>query len=258
MNDQHIGIIGGGRITRIMLDAWSRSNHLPKTVVVSDMDPTVLATLQTEFQGIIVTKQNSKAAEQDIVLLALHPPAFAGCLTEIQASIQPQSIVISLAPKWSMNKISQALGGFERLVRIIPNAPSLVGQGFNPLSYSSCLSLPERQEIASLFQPLGAHPEVQEDLLEAYAIISAIGPTYFWYQFYQLIDLARDFGITQEAAVTAVSNMLLGAVKTMTESGLPSEAVMDLIPVRPLANLEKMVKETYRDTLSELFRKLKN
>jgi pyrroline-5-carboxylate reductase len=111
--------------------------------------------------------------------------------------------------------------------------------------------------VNSLLAPLGACPEVAEETLEAYAILSAMGPTYLWYQLYQLVDLGGEFGMTRDAALQAVTAMAAGAADTMTEARLSPEAVMDLIPVKPLAPIEATVKESYASVLSALHAKLK-
>jgi pyrroline-5-carboxylate reductase len=111
--------------------------------------------------------------------------------------------------------------------------------------------------VLSLFTPLGACPEVPEDTLEAYAIVAAMGPTYLWYQLYQLINLGCEFGLTREAATEAVVAMMDGAASTIAGAGLAPEGVMDLIPVKPLASMEPTVKDAYASTLSALHKKLK-
>ena len=84
-----------------------------------------------------------------------------------------------------------------------------------------------------------------------------MGPTYLWYQLYQLIELGCAFGLGRGAAETAVASMVRGAVDTMTNSGLSPDAVMDLIPVKPLGSIEPMVSEAYASTLTGLHQKLK-
>ena len=111
--------------------------------------------------------------------------------------------------------------------------------------------------MRSLLAPLGAHPEVAEEALEAYALLSGMGPTYLWFQLYQLVDLGCEFGMTREAALQAVTAMAAGAARTMTEAHLSPEAVMDLIPVKPLAPIEPTVKASYASVLSALHAKLK-
>jgi len=252
-----VGMVGGGRIARILLGGWMRANRSLPRLVVSDSNPESLNRLEAEFPSIVVTQANREAARQPVVLFALHPPAFAGVLAEIKESLSPESVLVSLAPVWTMSRICGALGGFNRLARVIPNAPSIVGQGHNPVCFSEQLSAEDRARVLALFAPLGACPEVAESALEAYAIVAAMGPTYLWYQLYQLIDLGVEFGLTRDAAVEAVAAMVHGTSSTMTKAGLPPEGVMDLIPVKPLAAIEPSVKEAYVNTLTALHNKLK-
>ena len=252
-----IGFVGGGRVARILLGGWKRANRPLPQVVVSDSDAGARERLQAEFPSIVVTQDNREAARQGVVLFALHPPAFPEVLGEIKDSLAPDAILVSLAPKWTMGRMSGLLGGFNRLARVIPNAPSVVNKGYNPLSFSGQLTAADRARVLSLLTPLGACPEVPEDTLEAYAIVAAMGPTYLWYQLYQLIDLGCEFGLTREAATAAVVAMMDGATSTMAAAGLAPEGVMDLIPVKPLAAMEPTVKEAYASTLGALHKKLK-
>jgi len=257
MDQPGIGIIGGGRVARILLGGWTRAGRAVSDVVVSDIDQEALNRLRTQFPSINVSQDNRQAAAQRTVLFALHPPAFPSALSEIKASLSPSAVMVSLAPKWTMSAIRAALGGFDRLARVIPNAPSIVNKGYNPVTFSDGLPSNSRADVLSLLSPLGDCPEVAEDTLEAYAIVAAMGPTYLWYQLYQLVDLARRFGLAQEEAECAVAAMVNGAVETMAASGMGPEAVMDLVPVKPLAALEATVRDGYVNTLTALHDKLK-
>ncbi len=253
-----LGFVGGGRVVRILLAGWKRAHWSLPPVVVSDTDAGTRERLEAEFPSIVTTPDNREAARQGLVLFALHPPAFPDVLGEIKDTLDPGAIFVSLAPKWTMSRMSGLLGGFNRLARVIPNAPSIVNRGYNPLSFSAQLSPADRARVLSLFTPLGASPEVAEDTLEAYAIVAAMGPTYLWYQAYQLIDLGCEFGLAREAATAAVVAMLDGSAGTMAAAGLAPEGVMDLIPVKPLAAMEPTVKEAYASTLGALHKKLKS
>jgi pyrroline-5-carboxylate reductase len=256
MIDVKVGFVGGGRVARIVLGGWSRSRHWPGEVVVSDVDQAGLQRLQAEFPRILCTEDNRRAAAQQVVLFALHPPAFPAVLAEIATSLQSRAIFVSLAPKWTTSRLCEALGGFDRIARVIPNAPSIVNAGHNPVAFSPRLADDDRARVRSLFAPLGSSPEVPEDVLEAYAIVAAMGPTYLWPQLYQLVELGRQFGMTEQAAMDAVVAMAYGSTKTMSESGLTPEGVMDLIPVKPLAAFEPVLRQTYTETLGALHRKL--
>jgi pyrroline-5-carboxylate reductase len=257
MNIRTIGFIGGGRIAQILLTGWQKAGQLPRHIVVSDSNPDVLQGLQERFPAIKTTTDNRVPAEQSLVFLALHPPAIGGLLAEIGAVLKPDALFISLAPKLSIAKLTSGLGGFDKLVRMIPNAPSAIGVGYNPVAFSASLTEAEKAELLSLFQKWGKCPEVAEEKLEAYAILTAMGPTYFWFQYQELLQLGLTFGLDKPEIETGLAEMLTGAVKTLYESGLSADAVMDLVPVRPLAEDESAIRGMYRNRLETLYQKLK-
>lgn len=258
MSDQTIGFIGGGRIARVFLGGWTRAGRSCSAIVVSDSDAAVLARLQEQFSTITaVANDNAAAAAQDIVFVALHPPAIPDALAQAKSSLKSQAIVVSLAPKWTIAKLAGLLDGFDRLARAIPNAPSIVGTGFNPVTYASALPMTERDVVRSLFAPLGNCCEVAEEKLEAYAILTGMGPTYFWPLLYELITLGEAFGLSRSEAESGVKQMLTGTVATMMESGLSATGVQDLIPVKPLAEMEQAILDAYRTKLPALYQKIK-
>ncbi len=137
---------------------------------------------------------NMQVIQNEIVFLAIHPPVIAGTLGEL--SVQSGSIIVSLAPKFTISKIFELTNGASKIVRMIPNAPSMIGKGFNPVSYSAGISESDRNVLSELFGALGECKEVPEQNLEAYAILTAMGPTYLWYQLYELQRLVTEYGLS--------------------------------------------------------------
>ncbi|MCY2952871.1 MAG: NAD(P)-binding domain-containing protein [Planctomycetota bacterium] len=258
MNGRSIGFVGGGRITRIILEGWQKAGVVPAQVVVSDASDAPLAKLKQQWPQVrAAVNGNAEAAGQDIVFLAVHPPVLADVAAQIKASLQSNAILVSLAPKFTISKLSQLLGGFARIARVIPNAPTVVGAGFNPIAFAPDFSDTEKRAVLDLWAPLGDCPQVAEDKLEAYAILTAMGPTYFWYQFYELCGLAESFGLTSQEANTGLEKMVTGAIQTMLHSGLSAEQVKDLIPVKPLGEAEASMVEMYRTRLAGVMQKIK-
>ena len=97
---------------------------------------------------------------------------------------------------------------------------------------------------------------VPERTLEAYAVIAAMGPTYFWFQWQALRELAGSFGLPAADADRALRAMLDGAVRTFFDAGLTPEQVLDLVPVKPLAEREGQILQAYREVLPALHAKL--
>jgi len=174
----------------------------------------------------------------------------------LKKGLKPQAILISLAPVLKIDKISALLDGFNRIVRMIPNAPSIIHQGYNPVVFGSEIEETKKTWLLNLFKYWGESPEVAEEKLEAYAIITAMGPTYFWPQWIKLQQLGTQFGLDEAELKTALSAMLTGAVNTLYYSGLPAEAVMDLIPVYPMKDDEQKIRKLFDNSLTALYQKL--
>ncbi len=259
MTNKTIGFIGGGRVARIILGGFLRAGKMPQQVVVSDTNVEVLNRLQETFPTIhVVPNDNKQPASQALVFLGLHPPALGNLLAEIRPCLSPDAILVSLAPKLSIAKLSEGLGGFSRIARVIPNAPSIINAGYNPVAFSRTLAETEKAELCGFLNVLGKCPEVAEENLEAYAILTAMGPTYLWFQLYELEALAQSFGLTRAEVEAGIKEMVVGAVRTMYESGLSPAEAMDLIPVKPIGEEEANIKQLYHTKLEALFKKLKS
>lgn len=256
MNEQTIGFIGGGRVTRILAGGWKRAGLSLARVVVHDSNAdamTALARLHPEVR----TGDLRTATACSILFLAVHPPAMNAVLAGLKGAVSADTLVVSLAPKFTLAKLAEGLGGHRLLARVIPNAPSLIGAGYNPMAFAEGLDAAVRHRLLALLAPLGEAPEVAEAKLEAYALLTGMGPTYLWFQLQTLRELAVEFGLDEAEVTPALKRMVCGSTRTLLESGLSAAEVMDLVPVKPLAEDQPAIEAAYRNRLPALFAKIK-
>jgi len=258
MKNRSLGFIGGGRVTRIILEGLRKKGKEFAEIVVSDVSEEALARIRALYPGArTILADNRAPAASDLVFLALHPPACGAALDEIKGVLRPDAVLISLAPKITIARLSEKLGGFSRIGRMIPNAPSIIGAGYNPITYPPGLENQERAAISGVLAALGECPEVPEKDLEAYAILSAMGPTYFWFQWEELECLSAGFGLRNEDARKALGAMIEGAARAYFHSGLAAGEIMDLVPVKPLKDDEEDIRSKYRARLKPLYEKIR-
>jgi pyrroline-5-carboxylate reductase len=257
MDHPSIGFVGGGRVATIIVAGLDRAGQRPPRVVVSDPSPTALEALGGRVPGIELTSDNVVAATCDVVFLAVHPPVIREVAAQIAPHLRPDAVVISLAPKLTLGGLVGMFGGFDRIVRVIPNAPSIVGAGYNPVCFGPGVDITAHQVVLDLLDPLGECPQVAEADLEPYAILTAMGPTYLWFQLYELLDQAASSGLDRETAQRSLRAMVEGTLATMEQSGLPAAEVMDLVAIRPLGEGEASVLELYRSNLPPLLARLR-
>jgi len=252
---QRVGFIGGGRVARVLVGGWRHAGVLPVEILVSEPDDAAFA----QLAGLCPEARRSsmgEAAATAVVFVALHPPVMGPLLPALRPCLGAHAVVVSLAPKIPLRALTAGLGTV-RVARMIPNAPSIIGRGYNPVVFGDRLDAAARESLAALFAPWGAWPEVPERDLEAYAILTGMGPTYYWYQWQALREAAGQFGLSPERTDEALRHMLDGALATLLQSGLPPAGVMDLIPVRPLQAIEESVTAAYGTALPALHAKIR-
>ena len=257
MKAKSLGFIGGGRITRIFLQAFANKKTDFSSIVVSDTNMDVLNDLKTRFPKISIIDTPSLAAKQDIVFIALHPPVIMDVLQQISHDVTEHTTVVSLAPKISIEKIASKLGRVKNIVRLIPNATSVINEGYNPVCFAKETHDWDKPTLLETFRILGHTFEVPEQKLESYAIMSAMLPTYFWFQWKELIELGCQIGLTEDESLNSVRDTMLAVLRTYFYSGLTPDEVIDLVPVKPIGDSEAQIKEIYRDKLIPLFEKIK-
>ena len=253
---QSLGFIGGGRITKILLKAFENKDAKFDKVVVTDPDNEVLTKLKKSFP-FIQTENASVAAEQDIVFISLHPPVIMDALESLKSNFKNDAVVISLAPKINLDKLSSKLPQVKKIVRLIPNATSFINEGFNPVCFTSGITVSDKKDILKLLKLCGKTFEVSEEKLESYAIMSAMLPTYFWFQWNKLADIGQKIGLSEQESKDSINETIVASLNLLYKSGLKPEEVVDLIPVKPIGEHEPQINEIYQSKLIGLFEKIK-
>ncbi len=256
MKAKSLGFIGGGRITRIFLQAFVNKKAIFESISVFDINSQTLQALKLEFPFIQTLTSASEAAKKDIVFLALHPPVIMETLEKIKADVTEKTIFISLAPKITIAKMASVLP-VDQIVRLIPNATSVINHGYNPVSFTHKMSEIQKLYILEMLNLLGHTFETAEEKLEGYALLSAMLPTYFWFQWNELEALGTQMGLTETECRESVFETMSAALNTMYDSGMSPTEVMDLIPVKPIGENESQIKTMYQEKLMGLFEKIK-
>jgi pyrroline-5-carboxylate reductase len=256
MKTKSLGFIGGGRITRIFLQAFANKKAIFDSISVFDTNQETLQALKLEFPYIQVISTAAEAASRDVVFLAVHPPVVMETLEKIKSAVSEQTIFISLAPKITIIRMAAILP-INQIIRLIPGATSIINHGYNPVCFASGMSEIQKWYILEMLNLLGHTFETAEEKLEGYALLSAMLPTYFWFQWHELENIGMEFGLSDAECRESIFETLNAALNTMYRSGRCPKEVMDLIPVKPIGENEDQIKAIYREKLTNLFEKIK-
>jgi len=252
-----IGFIGGGRITRIFLKAFEKAKIETDAIVVMEPNGENLSKLAASFAGITTESEIAKSALCDVVFIAVHPPMVMETVSKLKGVINDKTLVVSMAPKFTIDKISEALGGHRELARINPSANGITGKGLNAVAFGPGISEDSRNTLITMLSALGKNYVVPDSKIEAYAVISAMGSTYFWFQLQKLDELAVQFGMDPKESKEVITEMMNGTIDTLFFSGMSADEVKDLVPVKPLGEHEEMINSAFDDKLRGIFAKIK-
>lgn len=256
MKTTSLGIIGGGRVTRIILQGFKNKKTDLKSVKVYDHHQDTVEALKQEYPEIELAASPAEAADARVVIIALHPPVIMEMIGQIAGIVSEETILVSLAPKVTIEEMSGTIQT-GNIVRMIPNATSYINKGFNPIVFHQGMGKKDRKMIMKLFKPLGKLIKTEEHKLEGYAIMSGMLPTYFWFQFQELENIGIQTGLSAKEAQKAIRSTLKPSVDLYFKSGLTPPEVIDLIPVRPLAENEEEIRSMYNNKLLGLYNKIK-
>lgn len=255
-NNSHLGFVGGGRVTRIILRAFANKSVEFKSVMVVEPDKAVMSKLQSDFHGISAVTYDELAEESDLIFLAVHPPSVMEVAGKISGKTLKDAIIISLAPKITIEKLSGVLKN-NVVARMIPNATSYISEGYNPISFDKNVPQKIRTDLVRILEPLGENFVVEENKLESYAIISAMLPTYFWFQWHKMEEIALATGFKSSEAKKLIQLTLEKSLKLFYDSDLTAEEVIDLVPVKPIGDHEEEIENILETKLLSLYNKIK-
>jgi pyrroline-5-carboxylate reductase len=251
-----VGFIGGGRITKIFLQGFKNADFGLESVKVFEPNAETFEKLAFIFPAVEKAETAEAAASQAIVFIAVHPPVVMETLQNIKNAVTESTIVVSLAPKITLEKMASVLPT-KKLARMIPNATSFINKGFNPIAFSAGFEGKSKKQLLKFLKILGKTFETDEAKFEGYAIVSAMLPTYFWFQWQEMENIAIETGLSEKEAKKAVKQTLKKALNLYYDSALTPAEVMDLIPVKPIGESEAQIKGIYREKLIGLYEKIK-
>jgi len=254
MSEVTVGFIGSGRVTAFMLEGFAHAGSRVRAIL-ADIDPALSAKRASLAPFAVDAGTDfARAANCDIVFLALHFPAFADASAAISGHLKPGAIVVSLAPKGDMRTISGMLKT-DRIARFLPNAPSSIGTGYNPVAYADALGDADRAALSALFSAFGETRAIAERDFAAFAVLCAMGPTYLWPILDEMRQLGIGFGLTAGDARDLVAYMAEGAASLML-SGKSHAELMDMVPLKPMAANEGTIRDLFRKDLGAMHAKL--
>lgn len=133
--DKKIGFIGCGNMGKAILGGLIASGQVqPGQIWVYTPSPDKVAALRDQY-GINAASSAQEVAQiADIVFGAVKPGIMTKVLGDIASSLNKESLVVSIAAGVTLEQLARALGHDRKIIRAMPNTPSLVNAGMTSVT----------------------------------------------------------------------------------------------------------------------------
>jgi pyrroline-5-carboxylate reductase len=132
-NTRAIGVIGAGVMGEALISALISAGISPHSITISEKRDDRVKELVDKY-GILVEALEANVSKADVLLLVVKPQDIFTLLTDIGDFINPSTLVVSFAAGKRIEFISSLLGGKSPVIRVMPNTPTLVGEGMAAMS----------------------------------------------------------------------------------------------------------------------------
>lgn len=219
MNQQSkVAVIGAGVMGEALIAALISSGVNPDRITISEKREERAQELIARY-SIKQAALSSNVADADALLLVVKPQDMASVLEDIKGSINPTAVVITFAAGKTISFITSGLGTANPVVRVMPNTPTLVGEGMAAASMGAGVTDEQRDFVLGFLGATGKVIEVSEELQDAVTATSGSGPAYFFAFVEAMVAGAQELGLSQEDATTLTVQTIVGAAKLLNQSG---------------------------------------
>lgn len=223
-----LGFIGFGNmasaIVRGILDAG-----IVKKEEITASDASEKARETAAALGIHGTCDNREAAACDTVFLAVKPQFYQTVIAEIAPTVTKETLIITIAPGWTLEKLGSTFGKPVKLIRTMPNTPAMVGEGMTALCCGESVSAADQAYACSLLESFGRCAVIPERMMEAVIVASGSSPAFVYMFIEALADSAVREGMPRDMAYRFAAQSVLGSAKMVLETGLHPGALKDMV-----------------------------
>jgi pyrroline-5-carboxylate reductase len=215
-----IAVIGAGNMGEALVAGMVAAGAAtPGELHATDVLTDRLDRLKARYQIRVSSDNRAAAAWADLVILAVEPQVLDQVLDDLHPVLTESKLILSVAAGYPIARMIAHLTPGVRVVRSMPNTPSVVLAGVSALAWGARVSEEDRQVARAVFESVGKVVEVEERLLDAVTGLSGSGPAYIFLIIEALADGGVRMGLSREAALILASRTLLGASQMVLQTG---------------------------------------
>ncbi|WP_028358048.1 pyrroline-5-carboxylate reductase [Brackiella oedipodis] len=219
-----IAFIGGGNMAGAIIQGLvnTQSAQKEQITIAVNSEQSQQAWQEQGYEHVYV-QPDSELSSADIWVLAVKPQVMHDVVQQYRGQLRDNTLVISVAAGINCDSLAQWLGSsqvpYQRLIRAMPNTPSLIGQGVVGIYGAQEVDAQDMARAQALFAPCGKVFQLaHENMIDAITGVSGSGPAYVFLFIESLIEGAQALGFDKQQATEIAMATVSGATALAQQS----------------------------------------
>jgi pyrroline-5-carboxylate reductase len=242
---ERIAVIGVGNIGRILLERLTTSGIPAADLIICDSDAARAEEASRRFGPPACSLTDETPYAADIFLLAPPPKAIPEILKTLASRLRLGQVVVSFAAAIPLSRLEALVPPGVVVARVMPNAPSLVGKGINPVVYGSSVSPEARMLLDAVLHTLGETVEVRDDQMNWCVGLTGAAMRSIIPVLEGMTQAGVEAGFAEEDARRLAAQVTLGTAALVLESNLSFDEIKSLTPMQTVD--EAALRQTFAD-----------
>jgi pyrroline-5-carboxylate reductase len=222
-----LGFIGVGNMGSAIIRRLVGGGQVPPENLIY-YDPDLARQAQMSELGVEAALDNAEVMHAKVVVLAVKPQILPEVLAAVKEFARPWHLIISIAAGVPLEALENAFPN-SRVIRVMPNAPTLVGAGMAALALGRGVTPEDLALAQELFKAVGEAVVVEERLMDAVTGLSGSGPAFVAVFIEALTDGGVKMGLPRPLAQTMAIQTVLGTARLCHEEELHPALLKDLV-----------------------------
>ena len=214
----NLGIIGCGKMGSALVKGAIKENAIDgQKVMVIDLVPELAQKLSNDIGATVAKTNYDLIKNSDAILLCVKPQDMIS-LTDSFNKERSSKLFISIAAGIKIDDLEKSLKNDDRVIRVMPNTPAMIGQGASAQSKGKNATESDTESVSKILNAVGISIEVPEKQLDAVTGLSGSGPAYIYTVIEALADGGVLVGLPKEKALTLAAKTVIGAAEMVMKS----------------------------------------
>lgn len=212
---KRLGFMGGGEICEVLLHNILGSGIVePGDIFVYDIRPERAAALEEKF-GVVSRGGNRQVIESADYIFSCVRSEYVTDLVDEIAGVDMRGKVLVTISSGIPVALYESKFPDTAIARSLPNPPSKIGEGAIVLAFNAYCGAAQKEDVMSLFSPMGKCFVIREDQIDAATAITCLAPVLSLFQ--ASVEASVLMGIDLKTSQEMIMQTMKGGLKVWEE-----------------------------------------